>query len=179
MVVKNLNVLVSLLPPSISRDAGSTAFFHICPILRFYLNISLQLSWQSFLEVICHCHFPRDEREWLSQGHPAGFVSKVRLQLAVFQFLSWCLHHCTKLSINPTVTYSFIIKALSSQLCYRISRTLFKQATPICFHHIYPCQGHLPLKNAWQSLCIVAQNSLSKFKSKSYTTNITQSCARK
>lgn len=53
------------------------------------LDKSLQFS---FSEAVCHCLFPRAGREWLSQGHTAGFMLKVGLEPRGLQSLAWCLN---------------------------------------------------------------------------------------
>ena len=41
-----------------------------------------------FSEVVCHCLLPGTEREWLAEGHPAGFVPKAGLELSYCAWLA-------------------------------------------------------------------------------------------
>lgn len=50
-------------------------------------------------EVICYYLLPRAESKWLADGHPAGFLLKVGLELTISWFLVLCLNHYTKLAL--------------------------------------------------------------------------------
>lgn len=55
------------------------------------LDKSLQLFWEGFGEVICHCPLPKAVREWPAQSHQAGFLPKVGLNW----FLARHINHYT------------------------------------------------------------------------------------
>lgn len=70
-----------------------------------YLSRSLQFSWQGFQKWFAI----RAERQWVTQGHPAGFVLKHE-ELMVSCFLIWRLNHYTKQapSRHECFLYSYI-----------------------------------------------------------------------